>query len=119
MGGPDVVEQFIRSERSISESALPVAFTALHTTDSVLNQPDEKHRSTRRGYSAVFSPSNLELYLPEINRHMVQFTSIIAQQGSTCIALDTKHLCLNLYAQLFAGESFRCIGTLFCTGSAA
>ncbi len=104
VGGPEAVEQFIRQERSISESALPAAFTALHTPDGALNQAGEKHRSTRRGYSALFSPSNLESYLPEINRCMVQFTSRIAQRGSTCIALEAKHLCLNLYAELFAGE---------------
>lgn len=105
VGGPDAVEQFIRLERSISESALPAAFTALHTADGALNQAGEKHRSTRRGYSALFSPTNLESYLPQINRCMVQFTSSIAQHGSTCIALDAKHLCLNLYSELFAGES--------------
>ena len=105
VGGPDAVEQFIRLERSIGESALPAAFTALHTADGALNQAGEKHRSTRRGYSALFSPTNLESYLPQINRCMVQFTSSIAQHGSTCIALDAKQLCLNLYSELFAGES--------------
>jgi cytochrome P450 len=36
---------------------------------------------------------------------MVKCISSIAQHGSTCIALDAKHLCLDLYAELFAGES--------------
>ena len=105
LGGPEAVEQFIRLESSISESALPPAFTALHTADGALNQAGEKHRSTRRGYAALFSPSNLESYLPGINRSMVRFTADIAQRGSTSIALEAKHLCLNLYAELFAGES--------------
>ena len=105
LGGPEAVEQFIRLESTISESALPPAFTALHTADGALNQAGEKHRSTRRGYAALFSPSNLESYLPGINRSMVRFTADIAQRGSTSIALEAKHLCLNLYAELFAGES--------------
>jgi cytochrome P450 len=105
LGGPEAVEQFIRLESSISESALPPAFTALHTADGALNQAGEKHRSTRRGYAALFSPSNLESYLPGINRSMAQFTADIAQRESTFIALEAKHLCLNLYAELFAGES--------------
>ena len=105
VGGPEAVEQFIRLERSISESALPAAFTALHTPDGALNQAGEKHRFTRRGYSALFSPTILESFLPEINRCMVRFTTNIAQRGTTHIALDAKHLCLNLYAELFAGES--------------
>jgi cytochrome P450 len=36
---------------------------------------------------------------------MVRFASNIAERGTTCIALDAKHLCLNLFAELFAGES--------------
>ena len=105
VGGPEAVQQFTRLERNISESALPAAFTALHTPDGALNQAGEKHRFTRRGYSGLFSPSNLESYLPEINRSMVRFTSTIAERGTTCIALDAKHLCLNLFAELFGGES--------------
>ena len=105
IGGPTAVEQFIRLERSISESALPAAFTALHTKDGALNQAGDQHRSTRRGYSALFSPSNLEAYLPAINRCMVQFSTSIAQRGSTRIAFDAKYLCLNLFAEIFAGES--------------
>ncbi len=105
VGGLEAVEQFTRLERSISESALPAAFTALHTPDGALNQAGEKHQFTRRGYSALFSPSNLESYLPEINRCMVRFTSSVAKRGTTHIALEAKHLCLNLYAELFAGES--------------
>ncbi len=105
VGGVEAVEQFTRLERTISESALPAAFTALHTPDGALNQAGEKHQFTRRGYSALFSPSNLESYLPEINRCMVRFTSSVAKRGTTHIALEAKHLCLNLYAELFAGES--------------
>ena len=105
VGGPEAVAQFIRLESRISESALPAAFTALHTPDGALNQAGAKHRSTRRGYSALFSPTNLESYLPTINRCMVQFTSSIAERGTTRIAFDAKHLCLNLFAELFAGES--------------
>ena len=100
VGGPEAVQQFTRLERNISESALPAAFTALHTPDGALNQAGEKHRFTRRGYSGLFSPSKLESYLPEINRSMVRFTSSIAERGTTCIALDAKHLCLNLFAEL-------------------
>jgi cytochrome P450 len=105
VGGPEAVDQFTRLERNISESALPAAFTALHTPDGALNQAGEKHRFTRRGYSSLFSPNNLESYLPAINRCMVRFASNIAERGTTCIALDAKHLCLNLFAELFAGES--------------
>ena len=105
VGGPEAVEQFTRLERNISESALPAAFTALHTPDGALNQAGEKHRFTRRGYSSLFSPNKLESYLPAINRCMVRFASNIAERGTTCIALDAKHLCLNLFAELFAGES--------------
>ena len=50
VGGPEAVQQFTRLERNISESALPAAFTALHTPDGALNQAGEKHRFTRRGY---------------------------------------------------------------------
>lgn len=105
VGGPDAVQEFTRVERSISESALPAAFTALHTPDGALNQSGNRHRVTRQGYSALFNSSNLQSYLPIINHHMNQFTSSIAQRGTTHIALDSKRLCLNLFAEIFAGES--------------
>ena len=43
VGGPEAVQQFTRLERTISESALPAAFTALHAPDGALNQAGEKH----------------------------------------------------------------------------
>ncbi|MEB3335389.1 MAG: cytochrome P450 [Cyanobacteriota bacterium] len=105
VGGPAAVEEFTARERVISESSLPAPFHALHTPDGALNQSGERHRATRAGYQSLFTSRAFEGYLPVLNRAMTAFTDQVARQGHTFIARDGKILCLNMFAELFAGES--------------
>ena len=59
----------------------------------------------RSGYQPLFKTSALEGYLPLLNTAITAFTDRIAQQGHTHIARDGKIFCLNLFADLFAGEA--------------
>jgi cytochrome P450 len=105
IGGPASVEEFVTRERTISESSLPAPFTALHTPDGALNQSGARHRATRAGYQPLFQASALESYLPVLTEAITGFTDGIAQDGETYIARDGKVFCLNLFAELFAGEA--------------
>ena len=105
IGGPLAVEEFVASERAITESSLPAAFTALHTPYGALNQSGVRHRATRAGYQPLFQINALESYLPVLTRTITGFTDRIASEGHTHIARDGKLLCLNLFAELFAGEA--------------
>jgi cytochrome P450 len=105
VGGPPAVEAFVAGEHAITESALPAAFTALHTPYGALNQSGARHRATRNGYQPLFQTSALESYLPVLNNAITSFTDQIATNGHTHIARDSKHFCLNLFAELFAGEA--------------
>ncbi|MFZ9552225.1 MAG: cytochrome P450 [Hylemonella sp.] len=104
VGGPPAVEAFLASERTITESSLPAAFTALHTPDGALNQSGVRHRATRAGYQPLFQANALERYLPVLTRSITGFTDRVAREGHTHIARDGKLFCLNLFAELFAGE---------------
>lgn len=105
IGGPPAVEEFIACERTIAESSLPAAFTALHTPYGALNQSGARHRATRAGYQPLFQTTALEGYLPILTQAITAFTDRIAREGHTCIARDGKIVCLNLFAELFAGEA--------------
>lgn len=105
VGGVEAVENFLDQERSISESSLPAAFTALHTPDGALNQQGARHRSTRSGYAPLFSSRAFDGVLPAINQRISAFVDAVARQGATHIARDCKRLCLDLFAEVFAGEA--------------
>jgi cytochrome P450 len=105
VGGPAAVEDFMARERTIAESSLPAPFQALHTSDGALNQSGARHRATRAGYQPLFMSSALEGYLPVLTRAITTFTDQIAREGHTRIARDGKILCLNLFAEVFAGEA--------------
>jgi cytochrome P450 len=105
VGSPAAVEEFMARERAIAESSLPAPFQALHTPYGALNLSGERHRVTRVGYQPLFKSSAFEGYLPVINRNITAFTDQIAREGHTFIARDGKILCLNMFAELFAGEA--------------
>ncbi|MFN9646120.1 MAG: cytochrome P450 [Cyanobacteriota bacterium] len=105
VGGPAAVEEFMARERVIAESSLPASFQTLHTPYGALNQSGDRHRATRAGYQPLFMSSALESYLPVLNRSLTSFTDQIAREGCTFIARDGKTLCLNMFAELFAGEA--------------
>ena len=105
VGGVQAVEHFLDQERAISESSLPAAFTALHTPYGALNQQGARHRSTRAGYAPLFTSSAFAGLLPLINQRITAFVNGVAHQGSTAIARDCKRLCLDLFAEIFAGDS--------------
>ncbi len=105
VGGVEAVETFLAQERAISESSLPAAFTALHTPDGALNQQGVRHRSTRAGYAPLFNSRAFEGALPAINQRITAFVDAVARQGTTHIARDCKQLCLDLFAEVFAGEA--------------
>lgn len=105
VGGPAAVEEFMARERAIAESSLPAPFQALHTPYGALNQSGDRHRATRVGYQPLFTSPTFEGYLPVLNRSLTAFTDRIAREGHTFIARDGKILCLNLFAELFAGEA--------------
>ena len=105
VGGVQAVEHFLDQERAISESSLPAAFTALHTPYGALNQQGARHRSTRAGYAPLFTSSAFAGLLPLINQRITAFVGGVAHQGSTAIARDCKRLCLDLFAEIFAGDS--------------
>jgi cytochrome P450 len=105
VGGPPAVEEFVAHERTITESSLPAAFTALHTPDGALNQSGARHRATRAGYQPLFQNSALDSYLPVLTNAITDFTDQIAKAGQTCIAREGKIFCLNLFAELFAGKA--------------
>ena len=104
VGGPEAVTDFLQKERSISESALPAAFTALHTPDGALNQEGARHRSTRAGYAPLFNSAAFATFLPIMNRGITTFVDQVVQRGTTRIALDSKRMCLDLFAEIFAGD---------------
>jgi cytochrome P450 len=105
VGSPAAVEDFMARERAIAESSLPAPFQALHTAWGALNQSGDRHRATRVGYQPLFTASAFESYLPVLNRNITTFTDQIAREGHTFIARDGKILCLNMFAELFAGEA--------------
>lgn len=104
VGGTEAVTDFLQKERSISASALPAAFTALHTPDGALNQEGARHRSTRAGYAPLFNSTAFETFLPTLNRSITAFVDQVVQRGETRIAFDSKRICLDLFAEIFAGE---------------
>ena len=104
VGGTEAVADFLKKERSISASSLPAAFTALHTNDGALNQQGARHRSTRAGYAPLFTSTAFEAFLPTLNRRITAFVDRVAEFGTTMIAFDCKRVCLDLYAEIFAGE---------------
>ena len=75
VGGIQAVENFLEQERSISESSLPAAFTALHTPYGALNQNGSRHRSTRSGYAPLFTSSAFAGFLPLINQRITAFVA--------------------------------------------
>ena len=105
VGGIGAIEEFLRKERSISESSLPETFTALHTPYGALNQQGARHRSTRAGYAPLFNKSAFESFLPTLNRRITAFVDQVVDQGTTRIAFDCKRVCLDLFAECFAGEA--------------
>jgi cytochrome P450 len=105
VGSPAAVEEFMASERAIAESSLPAPFQALHTSYGALNQSGDRHRATRVGYQPLFTSRAFEGYLSVLNRSITAFTDQIAREGHTFIARDGKIHCLNLFAELFAGEA--------------
>jgi len=104
VGGIEAVEEFLVKERSISESSLPAAFTALHTSDGALNQQGARHRSTRAGYAPLFNSTAFESFLPILNRGITAFVDRVVERGTTRIAFDSKRICLDLFAEILAGE---------------
>ena len=104
VGGPPAVEDFLARERSITDSSLPAPFTALHTPYGALNQSGARHRATRISYQPLFQSAALETYLPVLTKTITQFTDQISRRGHSNIARESKSVCLNLFAELFAGE---------------
>ena len=64
-----------------------------------------RHRATRAGYQPLFQNSALDSDLPVLTNAITDFTDQIAKAGQTCIAREGKIFCLNLFAELFAGEA--------------
>ena len=105
VGGVEGVADFLQQEEVIAESSLPAAFTALHTPYGALNQHGERHRATRAGYGPVLNRAALQQALPVLDRGFSAFAERVQQQGSTRLAKELKLLCLNLFAEIFAGEA--------------
>ena len=105
IGGPPAVEDVLSQERTITESSLPAPFTTLHTPYGALNQSGARHRSTRAGYQPLFQTMALENHLPVLTNAITGLTDRIARTGRTRIAHEGKIFCLNLFAELFAGEA--------------
>ena len=104
VGGATAVEGFIKQESSILTSSLPATFTELHTVYGAMNQSGERHQSTRAGYAPLFTNKAFQSYAQTIDRSISKFTSDTAQQDTSFIAKEAKRFCLNLFAEIFAGE---------------
>ena len=105
LGAPEGVEAFLQQEGSIRASALPAPFTELHTAYGALNQAGDRHRATRHSYAPLFSSAAFDRYLPRLDAAISGFCDWAAQQSAVPIALEAKRFCLQLFAELFAGET--------------
>ena len=107
VGGPEAVDEFINTERVITESSLPQTFEVLHTRYGSLNQQGETHAASRQAFVPMLQTARLREYLPLMEARTTAYIDSLAA-GSRCetrLACDAKRFYLDLMAELFTGTA--------------